>query len=64
MKDVLETTTTLNDLTSRDFFMRSSMIYDNEPRDNPHLKDEIQRVIREMEPPVCGRIVANVNDKQ
>jgi hypothetical protein len=50
------------DLTSCDYFLWGlvkSRVYVNKPRTIPELKSEIRRVIGEIEPQLCGKIIEN-----
>lgn len=54
------------DLTPCDFFLWGfvkSKVYVNNPETIQQLKDEIQRVINGIPPDVCGRVIANFNER-
>ena len=50
------------DLTPLDYFLcvyAKSLVYADKPRTVPHLKDNITRVIREIEPQLCEKVIEN-----
>lgn len=54
------------DLTPLDFFLWGyvkSQVYKNNPQSIPKLKDEIIRVIGDIEPQLCQRVIENFNKR-